>query len=80
MSHLVIIVKAGKFVISFLFNLIIILDLPLALSQPHFYKSDPTLLDQFDGLNPVKENHETKIAVQPVSFVFLEKSTLMTIQ
>lgn len=68
MFHHVIIVTIKIFEINLVLNLSMVLDLPLALSQPHFYKSDPLLLDQFDGLNPVKESHETKIAVQPVSF------------
>lgn len=42
-------------------------DLPVAVSLPHFYNSDPTLLNEVDGLNPIKEKHESVVAMQPVS-------------
>lgn len=47
--------------------LFIFIDLPIAVSLPHFYNSDPTLLNYVDGLNPIKEKHESVVAMQPVS-------------
>ncbi|XP_059609944.1 scavenger receptor class B member 1 [Phlebotomus argentipes] len=40
-------------------------NIPLAVSLPHFYNSDPTLLDRIDGLSPDKEQHESVLAIQP---------------
>ncbi|XP_071565627.1 scavenger receptor class B member 1 isoform X2 [Temnothorax nylanderi] len=40
---------------------------PIALSYPHFYKSDPSLLEAVDGLNPTKELHESYFFIQPKS-------------
>lgn len=40
---------------------------PIALSYPHFYKSDPSLLEAVDGLNPKKELHESYFYIQPKS-------------
>ncbi|XP_075221307.1 scavenger receptor class B member 1-like [Lycorma delicatula] len=39
--------------------------IPVALSRPHFFKSDPKLLDDFDGLYPDEEKHTTSFGVQP---------------
>lgn len=33
--------------------------------MPHFYNSDPTLLDRIEGLSPEKEKHESILAIQP---------------
>ncbi|KAL0131544.1 hypothetical protein PUN28_002827 [Cardiocondyla obscurior] len=38
---------------------------PIALSYPHFYKSDPSLLEAVEGLNPEKEKHESYFFIQP---------------
>lgn len=46
---------------------ILFLGIPVALSRPHFYKSDPALLDDFDGLEPNKDKHESHFGIQPVS-------------
>ncbi|CAG9807146.1 unnamed protein product [Chironomus riparius] len=40
-------------------------NLPIAVSLPHYYNSDPTLLKEIDGLHPEKEKHESVIAMQP---------------
>uniref|UniRef100_A0A1B0EZM8 Uncharacterized protein n=1 Tax=Phlebotomus papatasi TaxID=29031 RepID=A0A1B0EZM8_PHLPP len=40
-------------------------NIPLAVSMPHFYNSDPTLLDRIEGLSPEKEKHESILAIQP---------------
>lgn len=47
------------------------LDLPIAVSLPHFYNSDPSLLNEVEGLKPVKEKHESIVAMQPVSQCFI---------
>lgn len=51
--------------------ILLFLDLPIAVSLPHFYNSDPTLLNDVEGLNPVKEKHESVVAMQPVSQTFI---------
>ncbi|XP_011063959.1 PREDICTED: scavenger receptor class B member 1 isoform X2 [Acromyrmex echinatior] len=38
---------------------------PIALSYPHFYKSDPSLLEAIEGLEPNKELHESYFYIQP---------------
>lgn len=45
-------------------------DIPVAVSLPHFYNSDPTLLDEVEGMKPIKEKHESIIVMQPVSPTF----------
>ena len=35
-------------------------------SLPHFYQVDPEIQDTIEGMNPVKEMHETAIDVEPV--------------
>jgi CD36 family len=47
-------------------NVIVILDIPASVSLPHFYNSDPSLVHEVEGINPVKEKHETIIIMQPV--------------
>ena len=46
---------------------------PLVASLPHFYEAEPVLLEGIDGLNPVKEQHETAIDVEPVRHVLVLK-------
>ena len=36
-------------------------------SLPHFYQVDEAVLNAIEGLNPVKEQHQTAIDVEPVS-------------
>ena len=50
---------------------------PLVASLPHFYEGDPVLLEGIEGLNPVKEEHETAIDVEPVSQIFFSNSIYM---
>jgi len=38
---------------------------PMLLSWPHFYKADPQLLDNVEGLNPDKDKHEFHIDILP---------------
>ncbi|GAB1862091.1 Scavenger receptor class B member 1-like isoform X2 [Camponotus japonicus] len=40
---------------------------PIALSYPHFYKTDPSLLEAVEGLQPVKDLHESYFFIQPKS-------------
>ncbi|VVC33177.1 Hypothetical protein CINCED_3A004628 [Cinara cedri] len=40
-------------------------NIPVAVSFPHFYGGDPSLMDHVNGLSPDKEKHESTIAVQP---------------
>lgn len=40
---------------------------PIALSYPHFYKSDPSLLEAIEGLEPTKDLHESYFFIQPKS-------------
>lgn len=40
---------------------------PIALSYPHFYQSDPSLLAAVEGLNPRQEEHESYFYIQPRS-------------
>ncbi|XP_012221741.2 scavenger receptor class B member 1 isoform X2 [Linepithema humile] len=40
---------------------------PIALSYPHFYKADPSLLEAVEGLEPKKELHESYFFIQPKS-------------
>ncbi|XP_011348650.1 scavenger receptor class B member 1 isoform X2 [Ooceraea biroi] len=40
---------------------------PIALSYPHFYQSDPSLLEVLEGLEPKKELHESYFFIQPKS-------------
>ena len=40
--------------------------IPLFLSQPHFVNADPFYKQQFEGLKPEPELHETVMGVEPV--------------
>lgn len=40
---------------------------PIYESLPHFYKSDPKLLDAVEGLKPVEMLHRSYLKIQPVS-------------
>lgn len=48
-------------------NLIYHTDIPAAVSYPHFYRSDPSLLAGVEGLNPDPEKHGSEVVLQPVS-------------
>ncbi|KAL0281623.1 UNVERIFIED_CONTAM: hypothetical protein PYX00_002556 [Menopon gallinae] len=37
---------------------------PLFLSYPHFYQAEPSLLDDVEGLKPIREKHETYFKIQ----------------
>ncbi|XP_052121454.1 scavenger receptor class B member 1-like [Frankliniella occidentalis] len=40
-------------------------DIPAAVSLPHFYKADESLLTKIDGLRPNRTLHGTTLAIQP---------------
>ncbi|EFN87706.1 Scavenger receptor class B member 1 [Harpegnathos saltator] len=40
---------------------------PIALSYPHFYKADPSILASLEGLEPKKELHESYFFIEPTS-------------
>ncbi|KAH0550224.1 scavenger receptor class B member 1-like isoform X1 [Cotesia glomerata] len=40
---------------------------PIALSYPHFYESDASLLEKVEGLEPKKDIHESYFYIQPKS-------------
>ncbi|XP_050425880.1 scavenger receptor class B member 1-like isoform X2 [Adelges cooleyi] len=40
-------------------------NIPVAVSFPHFYGGDPSLVDNVEGISPVKEEHESLVAIQP---------------
>lgn len=48
-------------------NIIVVSDIPVSVSLPHFYNSDPSLVHEVEGINPIKEKHESIIIMQPVS-------------
>lgn len=56
---------------SFDNEIVLIEDIPAAVSQPHFYNGDPSLLEEVDGLKPEKEKHQTILAINPVKAHFL---------
>lgn len=41
-------------------------DIPTSVSLPHFYNSDPSLVNEVEGIKPIKEKHESLIVMQPV--------------
>ncbi|GLH06644.1 Protein peste [Gryllus bimaculatus] len=47
-------------------------DAPVYLSYPHFYKSDPALLESVEGLSPDPEKHRSYFNIQPKLGVPLE--------
>lgn len=48
-------------------NLIYLTDIPAAVSLPHFYRSDPSLIAGVEGLNPDPKKHGSEVVLQPVS-------------
>lgn len=40
---------------------------PIALSYPHFYKADPSILESIEGLTPNRDAHESFVYIQPQS-------------
>lgn len=60
--------KMKKFKCKCIAHFFTFIDAPVYLSFPHFYKADPKLLDDVEGLSPDQEKHETFLKIQPVSF------------
>lgn len=52
-------------------------DIPTSVSLPHFYNSDPSLLNEVEGLSPNKDQHESIIILQPVRYYFQISSFLL---
>lgn len=42
-------------------------DIPMAVSQPHYFNGDPALLNEVDGMRPDGQKHQTTVVIQPVS-------------
>lgn len=51
-------------------------DIPAAVSLPHFYQADESLLERIDGLKPNKTLHGTTLAIQPVSIEPIHEGAL----
>ncbi|KAK6644987.1 hypothetical protein RUM43_001263 [Polyplax serrata] len=52
---------------------------PIALSYPHFYLADPTLVNAVEGSYPNPEQHETYFVIQPETGLPLEVAVRMQI-
>lgn len=40
---------------------------PVFISLPHFYKTDPSILDKVEGLNPNQKDYSFSVTLEPVS-------------
>ncbi|XP_008557415.1 scavenger receptor class B member 1 [Microplitis demolitor] len=40
-------------------------NIPAAVSLPHFLDADPSLLKNIEGLQPIREKHQTRVILQP---------------
>jgi scavenger receptor class B, member 1 len=40
---------------------------PIFMSYPHFFNADEYYLNKIEGLNPIKENHQSYFTLEPVS-------------
>lgn len=49
-------------------------DIPITISQPHFYNADPALLEQIDGMKPNKTAHDSSFLLHRELGVALETS------
>ncbi|XP_063909506.1 lysosome membrane protein 2 [Zophobas morio] len=49
-------------------------DIPIMISQPHFYNAHPVLLQQIEGMQPNKEDHDSYFVLQPQLGVPIEAS------
>ncbi|XP_067210701.1 protein peste isoform X2 [Linepithema humile] len=52
---------------------------PVFVSLPHFYKSDPSLLNQIEGLSPNDKDHSFSITLEPNTGVPLEVTARLQI-
>jgi len=51
------------------FNDNIFPDIPAAVSLPHFLDADPSLLEDVDGLQPIRKKHESFAILQQVNYI-----------
>ena len=49
-----------------IFSATFFLDPPVALSAPHFYQGNKSLVKAVNGLHPMKSAHETFVDIEPV--------------
>ena len=49
----------------------LLVDIPAAVSLPHFLDADPSLRDNIEGLYPDKEKHSTIVVLQHVSLIYI---------
>ncbi|XP_007895114.2 lysosome membrane protein 2c [Callorhinchus milii] len=45
---------------------------PIILSSPHFYQADQKYIDDIEGMDPNKENHETFLDINPLTGILLK--------
>lgn len=45
---------------------------PVFMSYPHFYNGDPMYINQVEGLNPKKSDHEFYMILEPKTAIALE--------
>lgn len=48
---------------------------PIVVSFPHFYQADEKYIKAIDGMSPNKEEHETYLDLNPVSWVMILASS-----
>lgn len=53
--------------------------IPAIVSFPHFYLADPTVQNSVDGLNPVAEEHQTAVDVEPWTGLVLQAAKRLQI-
>ena len=41
--------------------------LPISMSSPHFFRADPKLLSQFEGLSPDPAIHDVTLDLDPIT-------------
>jgi len=60
-----------KFNICFIFHCSFFFfpDIPTAVSLPHFLDADPSLLEDVDGLQPIRKEHESFAIYQQVNYM-----------
>lgn len=55
----------------------LLLDIPAAVSLPHFLDADPSLLEDIEGLKPDREKHESFAILQQVNNIKYLKNTIL---
>lgn len=64
LAHANLVLSQNQRFVLFLYQLFI--DVPVYVSYPHFMDADPSLSEPFEGLNPIREKHQTYLKLQPV--------------